>query len=182
MNEIDEIVITESRIKEKVKELADRISQDYEGKDLHLVAVLKGALIFLADFARNLTLQTTFDFLVVSNFEDAKSSGEVRLLKDLDHSIQGRHVLLVEDVIDNGRTTHALLSTLHLRQPASLKVCTLFDKPVNRLIKVSPDYLGFSLPDRFVVGYGLDYREKYRNLPYLATLRKEVLSKHLKQQ
>jgi len=169
-----ETLFTAEVIQAKVKELAARVSSDYQGKDLHLVTILKGALVFLADFSRALTIQATLDFMVVASYAAARSTGEVRILKDLDFPIKNRDVLLVEDVIDHGITIQALVQTLLLRQPASLKICTLLDKPSRRAVAIKPDYNGFVIPDKFVVGYGLDFNEQYRNLPYLATLRKEV--------
>ncbi len=171
---IQEIVLSEEAIQQRVRSLALQVSSDYAENGIHLVAVLKGALVFLADFSRALTIQATLDFMVVSSYQETRSTGEVRILKDLDYPIADRHVLLVEDVIDNGVTIQSLLTTLKLRKPASLKVCTLLDKREKRAAPFQPDYNGFVISNQFVVGYGLDYNERYRNLPYIATLRKEV--------
>jgi len=173
-DEIEEILFTPEVIQAKVEELAQEVSCDYTGKELHLVAVLKGALVFLADFCRALSIQVTVDFMVVSSYVAAHSSGEVRILKDLDFGIKGRHVLIVEDIIDNGITLDYLMKTLSLREPASLKICTLLDKPERRLVDIKPHYNGFVVPNKFVVGYGLDFNEKYRNFPYVAILKKEA--------
>lgn len=172
--DVDEILLTEDVIQAKVRELAVQVSRDYQEEDLHLVAVLKGALIFLSDFSRALSIQATLDFMVVSSYEGLGNAGEVRILKDLSHSIRGRHVLLVEDIIDGGSTLSTVWKTLRIREPASLKVCTLLNKAGKRKVEVTPDYNGFVIPNRFVAGYGLDYHERYRDLPYIATLRKEV--------
>lgn len=174
--DIAEVLITEEAIRAKVKELGSQISRDYRGKDLHLVAILKGAFVFLADLARSITIPLTIDFMVASSYVAAHSSGEVRIIKDLDVGISDRDVVIVEDIIDNGVTLHYLVNSLSLRQPASLKICTFLDKPGNRVMPIYPHYNGFSLPNKFVVGYGLDYNQRYRNLPYVAALKEEIYS------
>ena len=176
--EVEEILLTESVIQKRVKELGEQVSKDYQEKDLHLVALLKGALVFLADFSRALQIQVTLDFMVVSSYISAKSSGEARILKDLELPIKGRHVLVVEDIIDNGVTLQAIMETLKLRKPASIKICTLLDKSEARKIPVKPDYNGFTVPNKFLIGYGLDFEEKYRNFPYVAVLKKEAYESH----
>jgi hypoxanthine phosphoribosyltransferase len=172
--EIEEILLPEAVIQKRVKELGSQISSDYQGKDLHLVALLKGAMVFLADFSRTLKMQTTIDFMVVSSYVSARSSGEARILKDLEIPIKGRDILVVEDIIDNGITLQAIMETLRLRKPASMKICTLLDKSEARTIPIKPDYNGFTVPNKFLVGYGLDFEERYRNLPYVGVLKKEV--------
>lgn len=148
------------------------ISRDYRGKDLHLVAVLKGSVAVVADLLRAITIPVSVDFIAVSSYgPTARPSGAVRLMKDLDQSIEGRHVLVVEDVIDTGLTLNYILRTLRARHPASLEIATLLDKPAHRLIDERIRYIGFTLPDCFVVGYGLDEQQRFRNLPYLAILK-----------
>lgn len=169
--DIDEILLPEEIIQSKIKELAAQVSKDYQNEVLHLITILKGAFIFLADFSRALTIQATLDFMVVSSYE---GKGEVRILKDLNHPIHGRHVLIIEDILDQGRTLQTLMKSLIYQNPASLKVCTLLQKPSKQKGGMVSHYNGFTIPDKFVVGYGLDYHEKYRDLPYIATLRKEV--------
>lgn len=166
-----EILITEDQIAKRVKELGEELSRDYDGKELHLVCVLKGAYVFLADLARVITVPVTLDFLAVSSYGKGKtSSGEVQLIKDLDISLQGKHVVVVEDIADTGLTLNYLLNMLEARRPASLKIAAFLSKPTRRTIDVNVDYVGFEVDDRFVVGYGLDYDTKYRNLPYIAAL------------
>ena len=170
--DIDRILITGDEIQAKVLELGDRITEDYRGRDLLLVGVLKGAFVVMADLSRCIRLPLQFDFMAVSSYGAAtKTSGVVRILKDLDHELEGRHVLLVEDIVDSGLTLAYLLRNLRARKPASLEVCAMLRKP--EVLRVSLDirYLGFDIPPEFVVGYGLDYAEKYRNLPYVATLK-----------
>jgi len=161
----------------RVAELGRRISADYHGKNLLAVGVLKGVLFFMADLLRSLSIPVEMDFMAVSNYSlESREQGVVRLVKDLDIPLIGRHVLFVEDVIDTGLTLNYLLRNLRARQPASLEVCVLFNKPEQRLINIPIRYKGFDLPDQFVVGYGLDYREKYRSLPYVGLLKKHVFS------
>jgi hypoxanthine phosphoribosyltransferase len=163
-----EILITEKEIKTKVKELGKRISQDYQGKELTIIGVLKGAVIFLSDLLRYITIPCEVDFIGISSYGDyTKSSGVVRITKDLDESIESKHILIVEDIVDTGLTLQYLINNLQSRKVASLKVCALLDKPSRRKVEVKIDYLGFTIPDRFIMGYGLDYQEKYRNVPYI---------------
>lgn len=176
--DVREIMITEEQIVQKVRELGQRISEDYRGKDILMVGILKGAVIFMADLVRNITAPVRIDFMAVSSYGKAsESSGVVQILKDLDQSIEGRHVIVVEDIVDTGLTLKYMLDNLTTRKPASLKICTLLDKPSRRKADVTPDYNGFVIPDEFVVGYGLDYGEDYRHLKEIAVLKPEVYSK-----
>jgi len=163
--------LTREEISTRVRELAEQISRDYAGCEPILVGILRGAVVFLADLMREMTISATIDFMAISTYGDATtSSGEVRLLKDLDESIEGRDVLVVEDIVDSGRTLQFLLNTLRVRRPRSLKVCALLDKPSRRVVDLSADYVGFQIPDLFVIGYGLDWAGRFRNLPYIAVL------------
>lgn len=172
---IDSVLLGREQIESRVRELGAEIARDYAGRDVHVVAVLKGSLMIVADLLRAIDGPVTVDFIAVSSYgPQARESGVVRLIKDLDQPIEGRHVLVVEDVIDTGLTLNYILRSLRSRRPASLEVATLLDKPTRRLIDLPLRYVGFTLPDCFVVGYGLDFRERYRNLPYLATLRPEI--------
>ncbi len=165
------VLITEGEIQARVAELGRQISADYLGKEPVVVGVLKGAFIFVADLARHLTVPVSFDFMAVSSYGAAtQSSGEVRIVKDLDESIEGKDVLLVEDIVDTGLTLSYLQRILLSRKPASLKTCTLLDKPDRRKVEVALDYRGFEIPNEFVVGYGLDYDQKYRNLREILVL------------
>ena len=173
--DIARILLDEQRIAAKVAELGTRIAGDYAGSDLVLVSILKGALPFLADLMRRIPLPLSLDFLEVSSYGiSTESSGVVRILKDLAHPIEGRDVLVVEDVLDTGFTLNYVLEHLRGQHPASLRLCTLLDKPARRIIRIAVDYRGFEIPDEFVVGYGLDYAERYRNLPFIGVLRPEV--------
>jgi len=173
--DIDRVLVDEQQIAAKVAEIAETISRDYAGKDPVLVAVLNGAVVFLSDLIRRLRIPVTIDFVKWSSYGDStRSSGVVRILKDLDESIEGRHVLVVEDIIDTGLTLHYLLENLRSRAPASVKVVALLDKPSRRRVKVRIDYPGFDVPDAFVVGYGLDYAGRYRHLPYVGVLKPDV--------
>lgn len=168
---IGEILITEERLQQRVRELADEISADYAGREILVVGVLKGALPFIADLVRKLTIPCTMDFMAVSSYgSQMHSSGVVRILKDLDTPIAGRHVLLVEDVIDSGLTLSYLIKNLTSREPASLELCTLMAKANRRALPVEPRYVGFEMPKTFVIGYGLDLDEQFRQLPYIAAL------------
>jgi len=173
---IGEILISQEEIQTKVAELGATISRDYAGLDPLFVGVLKGVLFFMADLLRAVTIPVSVDFMAVSSYSRrSRDQGFVRLLKDLEEPIEGRHVLFVEDVIDTGLTLNYLLRVLRTRQPASLEVCVLFNKPAHRLIDIPIKYKGFDLPDRFVVGYALDHHEYYRNLPFVALLKPDVL-------
>ena len=174
--EIVEVLFSESQIQGRIREMGTAISQDYEGRTPHLVGVLRGVAPFMADLVRSITVPLTLDFIAISRYgPSTRTRGEVRFIKDLDDSISGRDVLFVEDVVDTGLTLNYILHTLRRRYPASLEVCTLFDRTVRRLVNDLPiAYRGFDLPDRFVVGYGLDHRQHYRNLPYVGILDPKV--------
>jgi hypoxanthine phosphoribosyltransferase len=168
---VSEILIEEDALRERIAELGAEISADYSGKDLLLIGVLKGAVFFMADLMRQITVPCEVDFMAISSYgASTDSSGVVRILKDLDESIEGRNVLVVEDIIDSGLTLSYLKRTLGARQPASLEVCALLTKPERREVDVPVRYIGFEIPNRFVVGYGLDFAERYRNLRYVGIL------------
>jgi hypoxanthine phosphoribosyltransferase len=167
---VDRVLITASQIERRVGELGAQISKDYSGGAPLLIGVLRGVACFMADLMRHVSLPLAIDFMAISSYEGDKS-GAVRILKDLDERVEGREVLVVEDIVDTGMTLNTLLHYLRARRPASLKVCTLLDKRARRLVDVPIDYVGFEIPDEFVVGYGLDYRQMYRNLPFIATLK-----------
>ncbi len=172
--DVAEILISSEEIQDKIGQLSKQITEDYRGRDLLLVGVLKGAFVFMADLARNIQLPLEFDFMAVSSYGSAtKSSGVVRILKDLDYEITDRHVLLVEDIIDSGLTISYLLRYLEARRPASLEICSLFWKRGEQAVPMEVKYPGFEIPPVFVVGYGLDFNEKYRNLPYIGVLKQE---------
>jgi hypoxanthine phosphoribosyltransferase len=173
---VGEVVFSAAQIRARVARLARQISRDYAGKELRLVTVLKGGVFFVADLARRLQVPTTLDFLAIAGYGSDSPVGAVRLTKDLDESITGRHVLIVEDVVDTGLTLGYIHADLQRRGPASLRVCILFDRPHRRLVDLPIDYTGFELPDRFLVGYGLDWRQRYRHLPYVAALTAEMLT------
>jgi hypoxanthine phosphoribosyltransferase len=174
--DIGEVLLTEEQIQAKVAELGKRIGADYAGRRLTLVSVLKGSLPFMADLMRSIPIPLRIDLMEVSSYGGAstESSGLVRILKDLSASIQGEEVLIVEDIIDTGLTLNYLVRYLRGKNPASLRICTLLDKPARRLVEIPVDYIGFTIPDQFVVGYGLDYGELYRNLRFVGVLRPEV--------
>ncbi len=168
------MLISEEEVSNKIKALAEQISKDYEGKQVHLICVLKGGVFFTCDLAKSITVPVTFDFMSVSSYGDEfESSGRVKIIKDLDDPIENKDVLIVEDIIDSGRTLHHLMELLKTRKPNSLKLCTLLDKPSRRVTEVKVDYCGFAIPDEFVVGYGLDYAQRYRNLPYIGVVESE---------
>jgi hypoxanthine phosphoribosyltransferase len=174
-DDIQEILITSEEIQEKTLELGKRITADYEDKNLLLLGTLKGAVPFIADLARAIELPLEIDYMAVSSYGNStESSGIVRILKDLEGPIDRKHVLIVEDIVDSGQTLHYLMDVLRQRRPLSLRVCTLLDKGRERIKPVTPDYTGFQIPDRFVVGYGLDYAQRYRNLPYIGILKPSV--------
>jgi len=169
---IGEILVPGEDLERRVRQLADQISQDYAGKDLVLVGVLKGAVFFLSDLMRHLTVPVEVDFMAVASYGSAtKSSGVVRILKDLDASIEGRDVLIVEDIVDSGLTLQYLMRNLKGRNPRSLEVCALLIKPERQKVELPTRYVGFEIPNRFAIGYGLDHAERYRNLPYVAALK-----------
>ena len=175
--DIDRVLISAEEIESKIDTLGKQVTEDYRGKDLLLVGVLKGAFVFMSDLARRIELPLEFDFMAVSSYGSAtKSSGVVRILKDLDYEISGRHVLLVEDIIDSGLTISYLLRYLRARGPASLEICSLFWKKGEQAVPLEVKYPGFEIPPVFVVGYGLDYGERYRNLPYIGVLKSSAYS------
>jgi hypoxanthine phosphoribosyltransferase len=174
-DDIAEVLIDEQAIAAKVRELGAAIADDYRGKDLVLVSILKGALPFLADLMRQMPIPLALDFLEVSSYGDAtESSGNVRILKDLAKPIEAREVVVVEDILDTGHTLSYVIEHLRSKQPRSVRLCTLLDKPARRIVPIQIDYRGFEIPDKFVVGYGLDYAERYRNLPFIGVLKPEV--------
>ena len=176
-DDIEKVLIDQDEIRDKIATLAKQITEDYRDKDLLLVGVLKGAFVFMSDLAREIQLPIEFDFMAVSSYgSSTKSSGVVRILKDLDYVITGRHVLLVEDIIDSGLTISYLLRYLEARGPASLEICSLFWKKGEQAVPMDVKYPGFEIPPVFVVGYGLDYSEKYRNLPYIGVLKESAYS------
>ncbi len=165
------VMISEEEIQKRVKEMAAQIDKDYEGEEVLLICILKGSIFFTTELAKNLTIPVTFDFMSVSSYgDDTVSSGRVKIVKDLDNSIEGKNVIVVEDIVDSGRTLAHLLALLKVRNPKSIKLCTLLDKPDRREVPVEVEYTGFKIPDAFVIGYGLDYKQMYRNLPYVGVL------------
>jgi len=176
--DIQEVLFTEAELNERISELGEQITADYEGKSLIVVGILKGSNIFTSDLVRKINLPLKMDFMAVSSYGSATAStGVVKILKDLDRGIEGEHVLIVEDIVDSGLTLKYLKDILLTRNPASIKVCTLLDKPARRKEDIKPDYLGYEVPDEFIVGYGIDYAERYRNLPYVGILKREVYEK-----
>ena len=166
-----EVMIPREKIDERVKQIAEQINKDYENREIHIICVLKGGVFFAVELARYLTVPVTIDFMSVSSYgNDTKSSGVVRIVKDLDEPLQGKDVLVVEDIMDSGRTLSYLMNLLRDRRPASLRLCALLDKPDRRVTPVSVDYTGFQIEDKFVVGCGMDYRQRYRNLPYIGVV------------
>jgi len=169
--DIERVLISEQQIQDKLRELGEQITRDYEGRELLLLGVLKGAFVMMADLSRHIRIPLEVDFMAVASYGAAtKTSGVVRILKDLDHDLEARHVLLIEDIVDSGLTLNYLLKNLRGRRPASLEVCALLTKPDRREIDVPVRYTGFEIPNRFVIGYGLDFAERYRNLPYVGVL------------
>ena len=169
-----ETLISEKEIAEKTKELGARISKDYAGKEVTVICVLKGGVMFMVDLVKQITVPLKMDFMVVSSYgNEFKSTGVVKIIKDLDESITNQHVLIVEDIIDSGRTLNYLINILKERSPASIEICTLLDKPEQRIAQVDVKYVGFAIENHFVLGYGLDYEQLYRNLPYIAVNREE---------
>ncbi len=172
--DVEQVLIPTPKLRGRVRSLGRKIVRDFAGRDLHLVTVMKGGLFFLTDLARAIDRPLSLDCLGISSYA-GQSQGTVRITKDLDDDIQGRHVLIVEDIIDTGLTLAYIRRNLLLRQPASLTICTLLDRPYRRIVDIDVAYVGFTVPDEFVVGYGLDWRGRYRNLPYIATLHPEVM-------
>lgn len=175
MNDIDHVLYSKEKLEETVAELGRQISEDYKDRNLLMVSILKGSVVFMADLMRHITVPCQIDFMATSSYGDkTKTSGTVRIIKDLDKDIRGYDILLVEDILDSGKTLNYLMDLLYARDPASIRICTLFDKPERREVDISADYKGISVPDEFIVGYGLDYAEKYRNLPFVGVLKKEI--------
>ncbi|MCI5530068.1 MAG: hypoxanthine phosphoribosyltransferase [Blautia sp.] len=172
MSERIRVLLDEETVDQRIREIAEDISREYAGKEIHMICVLKGGVFFMCELAKRITVPVSLDFMSVSSYgDDTKSSGVVRIVKDLDQPLEGKEVLIVEDIIDSGRTLSYLLDVLKRRNPNSVKLCTLLDKPERRVVKdVNVDYCCFNIPDEFVVGYGLDYAQKYRNLPYIGVV------------
>ncbi len=170
----NEVLISKEQLEKRVSELGAQISKDYEGKTILLIGILKGSVPFMADLMRHIDGDVEIDFMSVSSYgSSTKSSGVVRIIKDLDKSIEGKHVIIVEDIVDSGLTLSYLKSHLLSRNPASLKVCTMLDKPARRKVEFTPDYCGFEIEDKFIVGYGLDFNQKFRHLPYISWIKEE---------
>lgn len=178
-DDIKTVLISEQELQAKVRELGAQISRDYEGRDLLLVSILKGSVVFMADLMRAITIPCSIDFMVVSSYGGANttSTGLVKIVKDLDADLSGRDVLIVEDILDSGITLSNLVPMLKMRDPRSVRICTILSKPTRRKADIHPDYEGFQVPDEFVVGYGLDFDEKYRNLRYVGVLKPDVYEK-----
>jgi hypoxanthine phosphoribosyltransferase len=177
LNDIQEVLYSEEQLQLKVAELGATLSKEYADKNPLVICVLKGAFIFMSDLVKKITVPLEIDFMAVSSYgTSTKSSGVVRILKDLDVPVEGRHILIVEDIIDSGLTLSYLIDVLERRNALSIAVVTLFDKPKRRTVELEPDYKGFTIPDEFIVGYGLDYAEKYRNLPFVGILKPEIYS------
>ena len=165
------VMYSEEEVTKRIKELADQISKDYEGKEVHLVCVLRGGVFFMCELSKRITVPVSMDFMAVSSYgNSSESSGVIKIVKDLDDSLDGKDVIVIEDIIDSGRTLYYLMDVLQQRKPNSMRLCTLLDKPDRRVRDVEVDYVGFCIPDEFVVGYGLDYAQKYRNLPYIGVV------------
>jgi len=175
INDVERVLLSEEQLAARIVELGAEITADYAGKEILMIGVLRGAVLFMADLARAIKVPVAIDFMAVSSYgAGTSSSGVVRILKDLDENVEGKHVLVVEDIIDSGLTLNYLVDNLKSRQPASIKICTLLNKPERRKVDVDIAYNGFTIPDHFVIGYGLDYAEKYRNLPFIGILKPEI--------
>ena len=171
MSEKIRVLLSEEEVDARIQEVADVINKDYEGKDVHMICVLKGGVFFMCELAKRITRPVTLDFMSVSSYgDDTKSSGVVKIVKDLDQPLEGKDVLIVEDIIDSGRTLSYLVENLKSRGAKTVRLCTLMSKPSRRVVEVPVDYIGYEIPDEFVVGYGLDYAQKYRNLPYVGVV------------
>ena len=174
MSEKIKVLLSEEEVDSRIKQIAEKVSKDYAGKEIHLICVLKGGVFFTCELAKRITVPVSLDFMSVSSYgDDTKSSGVVKIVKDLDQPLEGKDVLIVEDIIDSGKTLNHLKPMLESRNPASLHLCTLLSKPDRREVEVPVKYIGFEVPDEFVVGYGLDYAQKYRNLPYIGVVEEE---------
>ena len=168
MAERIDVLISEEEVEKRISEMGKIISEEYEGKEIHMICVLKGGVFFMCQLAKHITVPVTMDFMSISSYgDDTSSSGVVKIIKDLDEPLEGKDVLVVEDIIDSGRTLSYLMEILEKRKPNSMRLCTLLDKPDRRVREVHVDHMGFEIPDEFVVGYGLDYKQRYRNLPYI---------------
>lgn len=175
MHEKIRVLLSEEEVDTRIQEVADQINRDYAGKEIHMICVLKGGVFFMCELAKRVTVPVSLDFMSISSYgDDTKSSGVVKIIKDLDQPLEGKDVLVVEDIIDSGRTLSYLLEILEGRNPNSIRLCTLLDKPERRVKEVNVDYCCFNIPDEFVVGYGLDYAQKYRNLPYIGVVEFEA--------
>lgn len=175
INDVERVLLSEEQLAARIVELGAEITADYAGEEILMIGVLRGAVLFMADLARAIKVPVAIDFMAVSSYgAGTSSSGVVRILKDLDENVEGKHVLVVEDIIDSGLTLNYLVDNLKSRQPASIKICTLLNKPERRKVDVDIAYNGFTIPDHFVIGYGLDYAEKYRNLPFIGILKPEI--------
>lgn len=171
MNDKISVLIAEEDVDKKIREIAEKISKDYEGKTVTLICILKGSVFFTCELAKRITIPVKLDFMSVSSYgAGTESSGRVKIIKDLDDSVEGKDIIVIEDIIDSGRTLHYLMTLLASRKPNSIKLCTLLYKPDRRVVPVDVDYTGFNIPDKFVVGYGLDYDQNYRNLPYIGVI------------
>ena len=171
MKENINVIISEEEIQKRVSEIADRISKDYNGEDISFICILKGGIMFMVDLAKKINSNIEFDFMEVSSYgNNMSSSGNIKINKDLQNPIEGKNIIIVEDIIDSGRTLNYLCRYLKEKKPASIKICTHLDKPERRVFDIKVDYTGFTIPDKFIVGYGLDYAERYRNLPYIAVI------------
>lgn len=171
MSETIRVMLGEEEVNKRIKEIGEQISRDYAGKSVHLICILKGGVFFMCELAKRITIPVSMDFMAVSSYgAGTESSGVVKIIKDLDEAIEGKEVIIVEDIIDSGRTLSHLVELLKQRRPASIRLCTMLDKPDRRVTDVDVKYVGFTIPDEFVVGYGLDYDQKYRNLPYIGVV------------
>lgn len=171
MNDKISVLIAEEEVDKKIREIAEKISKDYEGKTVTLICILKGSVFFTCELAKRITIPVKLDFMSVSSYgAGTESTGRVKIIKDLDDSVEGKDIIVIEDIIDSGRTLSHLMTLLSSRKPNSIKLCTLLDKPDRRVVPVDVDYTGFNIPDKFVVGYGLDYDQNYRNLPYIGVI------------
>lgn len=172
MAERIDVLISEEEVEKRISEMGKIISEEYEGKEIHMICVLKGGVFFMCQLAKHITVPVTMDFMSISSYgDDSSSSGVVKIIKDLDEPLEGKDVLVVEDIIDSGRTLSYLMEILEKRKPNSMRLCTLLDKPDRRVREVHVDHMGFEIPDEFVVGYGLDYKQRYRNLPYIGVVK-----------